>query len=179
MRPPVQRRVLVHRVSVFSLLGLVGMLSGACNSMSSSPMGPSLTPPSLSTGTTEAPGFDAELAFCATEINRYRASIGQPPLARSSDLETFATAAATADAAVRIAHQHFRHTNGGGVSRAETEILWWKGHATRDVVEKGLAQMWRVGPGGDHYDIIAGAYSQVGCGIFISNNEVTVAQEFR
>ncbi|MEQ1910835.1 MAG: CAP domain-containing protein [Vicinamibacterales bacterium] len=170
----------MRRSLALSLLGLVGILSGSCSSMATSPTGPSATQSAIPGATTDgATGTTTELAFCADEINRYRVSVGLPPLARSQPLEAFASAAAEKDAGVRIAHQHFRDTNGGGVSHAETEILWWKGQPVRDVVQKGLAQMWRVGPGGEHYDIITGPYTQVGCGLFISNNEVTVAQDFR
>lgn len=112
-------------------------------------------------------------------MNRYRASVGLRPLARSSALETFAAQAAEHDAQVRTAHAFFTRTNGAGVAKAETQVLWWKGFAVRDVVERGLAQMWRAGPGGSHYDIIAGSFTEVGCGIYISQGEVTISQDFR
>jgi len=36
------------------------------------------------------------------------------------------------------------------------------------------------GPGGSHYDIVRGDYTEVGCGVFISElGEVTVSQDFR
>ncbi len=123
--------------------------------------------------------FSAELSFCANEINRYRATIARPALRRSEALEVFAARGAEYDATIRIAHAHFRETNGGGIARAETEILWWRGHAVRQVIQKGLAQMWQVGPGGEHYEVLAGPYSEVGCGIYVSAGEVTVAQAFR
>jgi uncharacterized protein YkwD len=159
----------VRRLFVIAVLGLVGLIGNACSQMRS-PVGP--TP-----GGTAS--FAAELALCVDETNRYRASIGQGPLARSQALEDFAMQAAEYDAQARAAHQHFVQTNGAGLSRAETEILWWRGFAVRSVVERGLAQMWQVGPGGEHYDIMAGNYSEIGCGIFVNGNEVTVAQDFR
>jgi uncharacterized protein YkwD len=120
-----------------------------------------------------------ELAYCADEVNRYRASIGRKSLSRSASLEDFAAAAAQHDSAVRVPHQHFSNTGGGGIAMAETEILWWRGYAIRAAIKQGLAQMWKVGPGGEHYDILAGNYTEVGCGVFVSNGEVTVAQDFR
>ena len=39
--------------------------------------------------------------------------------------------------------------------------------------------MWQGGPRGEHYDIMVGPYSQIGCGIFVNGREVTVAQDFR
>jgi hypothetical protein len=163
-------------------LALIGGLAAgatACSQMSS-PSAPSAavadTAPSLDAAPT---AFGEELALCADEVNRYRASIGRPPLTRSHDLEAFATQASNHDGSVHTAHQYFRQTNGGGTAKAETEILWWQGFAVKAVVQKGLAQMWQVGPGGEHYEIIAGAYTQVGCGIFVNGSEVTVTQDFR
>jgi hypothetical protein len=132
--------------------------------------------PSASGGTTLG---GPELSFCADEVNRYRASVGKPPLARSAGLEDFAAQAAERDGLAHVAHHHFTTTNGGGAARAETEILWWSGFAVRAVIQKGLAQMWDVGPGGEHYDILSGSFSEVGCGIFVNGSEVTVTQDFR
>jgi hypothetical protein len=121
----------------------------------------------------------ADLSFCADEVNRYRATVGRAPLARSTDLEAFAAQAAENDGRVHQAHHLFAVTNGGGTAIVETEILWWRGQGVRTVIQQGLRQMWQSGPSGEHYDIIAGAYSQVGCGIFVNGAEVTVAQDFR
>jgi uncharacterized protein YkwD len=123
--------------------------------------------------------LSANLSFCADEVNRYRATVGQPPLVRSPGLEAFAAQAAQADGLAHQAHHFFATTNGGGMSRAENEILWWEGLAVRTVIQQGLAQMWDIGPAGEHYDIMTGAYSQIGCGIFVNGSEVTVAQDFR
>lgn len=127
----------------------------------------------------EASAFSAELSLCVAEINRYRGSIGTAPLQRSGPLEAYASNSAQHDATVREAHAYFRSTNGGGVAKAETQILWWRGFATSQVIKKGLAQMWNAGPAGPHYSVLTGPYSEVGCGIFISNGEVTIAQDFR
>lgn len=159
----------MQRILVGAVLGLVGLAGAACGQMQS----PSAPTPVSTTN------FAAELALCVERTNDYRASIGRPPLARSRALEDFAAQAAEHDALARVAHQHFAQTNGAGVARAETEILWWKGLAAPTVVDRGLAQMWDVGPGGEHYDIMAGAYTEIGCGIFVSAGEITVAQDFR
>lgn len=160
---------LTMRLLTLALLVLLGIAQTAC-SAANSPLAP--TSP-------EAETLATHLSFCSDEINRYRASVGRPPLARSQALEQFAAEAAKHDADTRTAHKHFRDTNGAGISRAQTEILWWRDVPVKKVVEGGLAQMWRVGPGGQHYDILAGPYSEVGCGIFVDGNEVTVAQDFR
>jgi uncharacterized protein YkwD len=121
----------------------------------------------------------ADLALCADETNRYRASLGLRPLVRSAALEDFAARAASVDGVAHVAHNHFVETNGAGVSSAETEILWWRGFSVQSVIQRGLAQMWQVGPGGEHYDIMAGAYSEIGCGVAVNGSEVTVTQDFR
>lgn len=123
--------------------------------------------------------FYNELRLCVDEINRYRATVGRPLLQRSAALDAFAAAAAERDGTVHSAHDHFRRTNGGDTASAETEILWWHGFAVKDVIQQGLAQMWRVGPGGEHYDILSGPYTEVGCGVFVNGAEVTVTQDFR
>ena len=47
------------------------------------------------------------------------------------------------------------------------------------VIKRGLAQMWEAGPGGEHYDIMVGRFSEIGCGIAVNGSEVTVTQDFR
>ena len=80
-------------------------------------------------------------------------------------------------------HTHFRRTNGGnGTARAENTIPWWnmsRHGSVRSVIRSGLEQMWSQGPGGTHFENLRGQYTEVGCGIFISNGEVTVSQDFR
>jgi hypothetical protein len=49
----------------------------------------------------------------------------------------------------------------------------------RAIVKQGLAQMWAEGPGGSHYENMKGNYTEMGCGIFLSNDEVTVSQDFK
>lgn len=121
--------------------------------------------------------LNASLQLCSDEINRLRALAGRAPLTRSHSLESFASSAAQHDAAAGVPHLFFTNTNGGGVSRAETELLLWRNYEVTDVIKKGLAQMWSSA--GEHYDVLAGPYSEVGCGVFINGNEVSVAQDFR
>lgn len=159
-------RCCVRRVAI---PGLLAVTLSACEI--ASPSGPS----------TSKPFFDvsAELVFCADEINRYRASAGYRTLTRSADLEGFAAKAAEVDTLAHVAHHHFSTTNGGGTSMAETEILWWRGYPVHAVIEQGLAQMWHSGPGSNHHAVLAGSFTQVGCGIFVDGTEVTVSQDFR
>lgn len=157
----------------------IGLLVLALFTISGCQMAPS-APTDGSTPVRSASAREAELVYCVDEVNRYRASVGLPALGRSTALEAFAQIGVEHDASVRIPHDYFRQTNGGGVAKAETEILWWRGFATSRVISAGLAQMWAVGPGGEHYDILVGRYTDVGCGVFVSpSGEVSVSQDFR
>jgi hypothetical protein len=119
------------------------------------------------------------MTFCVDEVNRYRAIVGLSTLARSADLEAFASQSADMDGNAGQAHQHFMVTNGGGISRAETELLGWRDGSLHTIIETGLSQMWAEGPTGEHYKIIVGPYSEVGCGMAVSVNGMTIAQDFR
>jgi uncharacterized protein YkwD len=145
---------------------------------------PSTSSPTASAGSAdEGHPFESELAYCVSEINRLRATIGKPALSRSSELEAYAAVAAREDAKARAAHAHARATNfGDGTSRAENEMLLWSlsyFHTLRALIERGLADMWKQGPGGVHYDNMTGNYREAGCGIYVKGDEVTVLQAFR
>lgn len=136
-----------------------------------------------STSEPGTPAFSAEAGLCVEQTNRYRAIVGRGALRRSDVLEAYATAAARTDGLAHVAHQHARQTNlGNGTSRAENAILWWSlryyGTVQR-VVTLGLADMWEQGEGGAHYRNLVGNYAEVGCGIFVNGDEVTVVQAFR
>jgi Cysteine-rich secretory protein family len=172
----IARQLCRKTLNVRRLLAVIclGVSAGtACGRAAPSPSSPSS--PSVAT----ALNISRNLSFCVDEVNRYRASVGRAPLARSADLEAFAAEAAQSDGLAHQAHQFFATTNGGGLSRAENEILWWEGLAVPSVIQQGLKQMWEIGPAGEHYDIMTGAFSQIGCGIFVNGSEVTVAQDFR
>jgi uncharacterized protein YkwD len=167
-----------------AIICLMSVVFGSACSRTGSPLSPTSDSGVESPSVATSPGgstasLAGELALCADETNRYRSTVGLGPLVRSAALEDFASHAAQEDAAAHVAHKHFALTNGAGVSRAETEILWWRGLTVPTVVQRGLAQMWQVGPGGEHYDIMAGTYSEIGCGIAVNGSEVTVTQDFR
>lgn len=121
--------------------------------------------------------------FCIDEVNRYRAGAGLQPLSRSSRIDEFSSDAAKVDGAAHQVHSYFLMTNGGnGTARAENQIPWWKASqygSVRAIVKQGLSQMWAEGAGGSHYENMRGNYTEMGCGIFISNDEVTVSQDFK
>ena len=174
---PSQSVAVLSAARRLALAAVLAASASACEM--TSPSAPSGRTGVASALESEAPAFSAELAFCADEINRYRAGVGRSRLTRSETLEAFAAAAAENDGTSYIAHQFFKSRNGGGIVMAETEILWWRGFSVRTVIEKGLAQMWQVGPRGEHYEILVGPYSEVGCGVFVNGPEVTVTQSFR
>ena len=138
---------------------------------------------SATTGPAPAAGpFEEELQRCADRVNHYRASVHRGTLKRSPALEAFAVRAAANDGLAHVAHQYFRRTNGGGVSHAENAIPWWSLRAiggVRAALDEGLQMMWDEGPRGRHYINMAGPYTQIGCGIFVNDDEVTIVQEFR
>ena len=127
--------------------------------------------------------FEAELVFCMEETNRYRALAGHPPLTRSKALEAYAAEAARTDALARTTHHHARSTGfGGGLVRAENQIPFWplsQFRTVRTVIDHGLAQMWAQGESGAHYRNMMGRYAEIGCGVFVDGDEVTVVQAFR
>jgi hypothetical protein len=165
------------------VLVAAAILGPAC-AATGSPLSPSAantgsTEPVAATPSVVTSSSSADLQFCADVTNRYRESVGLRPLVRSASLDDFAAQAASIDGVAHVAHTHFAATNGDGISRAETEILWWRGFSVQAVIQRGLAQMWDVGPGGEHYDIMVGAFSEIGCGIAVNGSEVTVTQDFR
>ena len=161
-----QARSLGRRLSLICVLAC---LTAACGRLPASPSSTEEAIAKLSTN----------LAYCVDQVNRYRTSVGLTPLSRSADLEAFAAQAAENDGRAHKAHHWFGMTGGGGMATAENEILWWKGFGVQSVIEQGLRQMWQAGPRGEHYDIMVGSFSQIGCGIFVNGSEVTVAQDFR
>jgi uncharacterized protein YkwD len=136
--------------------------------------------PASSPSPTPSPSGD--LKVCADTINQYRASVGRPALSRSAALENYAAAAAQHDGTSHVGHRYFSSTNGGGVASAENELPWWsllQFHTVNGVITTGLNFMWQEGPGGGHYQNMVGSFSQVGCGVFVNGDEVTVVQAFR
>ncbi len=125
----------------------------------------------------------AATTLCIDEVNRLRASVGDPALARSGGIDAFSAEAARVDGTAHQVHKYFLDTNGGnGTSVAENVIPWWKVSdygSVETIVRKGVAMMWAEGESGYHYVNIRGRYTQMGCGIAILDGEVTVSQDFK
>jgi hypothetical protein len=124
---------------------------------------------------------DADLAFCVSETNRYRANGGATAVARSAMIEIHAAAAARADAESGIAHSYSSAT--ATPPWGENEVLQQSlsalGGTPRSVVQQAIAGFWSEGPNGPHRQILLGPYTQVGCGFFLSGGLVTFVQHFR
>lgn len=154
---------------------------------------PPTTPATTSTSTTTTtitivPAVTAatttDLIFCVTETNRYRAMVGRAALQRSTVIEAYAAEGARNDGTTHVSHGHFISTQGGHFTvRAENELPWWPFGTMRRTVEatmiEGWAAFWKEGPRGGHYQALMGNFTEVGCGVYIANNEITVVQDFR
>lgn len=137
---------------------------------------------SSSPGAPSSSAADADLVFCVTETNRYRATINRAPLVRSGALEAHAALAAAADAASGRAHGYFADSHAGnGLVAAENELLRFRVTSTiQTIIRDGWSGMWSEGPGGGHYEHMASSrFTQVGCGFASLNGTTTVVQDFR
>jgi len=128
--------------------------------------------------------YEAELVLCISETNALRVSEGLPALTRSPELEACAAEAAAEDHRSGTPHGHFQRTSGCDVALAENELPRWllaaQPGALAGVIRSGIAMMWDEGPGGGHHDNIVGPkYREIGCGVFIGADSVTVVQSFR
>ncbi|MGM0556096.1 MAG: CAP domain-containing protein [Myxococcota bacterium] len=132
----------------------------------------------------DAGDWGEEQTFCVDYVNQLRASVDEPALERSGDLENCATAAAIEDARTGEPHGRFLRTNGCGYQAfAETEVPGWS-LARYETVERVISQsadvMFSEGPGGGHYEIITGDYTKMGCGIHVTEDDaVWVVHNFR
>jgi uncharacterized protein YkwD len=130
-------------------------------------------------------GTEAEIAFCVAETNRHRKAVKKPPFSRSPRLDSFAAEGAEVDARARSPHHHFNTTHYPEPfsAFAENEIPWWHldddGGAVERVIRAGLASMMAEGPGGGHYENLVGNYTEMGCGIWIEDDRITIVQNFR
>jgi len=126
---------------------------------------------------------DADLAYCVSLINEYRAQKGLGALLRSDSLEEFAATGAQYDAARNTAHAHFSAEAHYTLTDAENEIPGWRLSArrtVRSVIEEGTRMMWNEGPGGGHYENIVGNHTRCGCGYYITvDSALWVVQDFK
>jgi uncharacterized protein YkwD len=164
----------------FAALLLV-LLTTSCSkftgSDSDTPTAPSAPEPTVLTASA------VDLAFCVTETNRLRASVGAPALAQHGPSEQFAATAAQADHASGNSHGYLS-ANPPGVAAAENEALRWarllSGPTAQTFISRALQAAWAEGPGGGHYENIRNAsFTVMGCAVFSDDTTATFVQHFR
>lgn len=125
-----------------------------------------------------------EQALCVDYVNQLRASVEAPALERSVTLEQCATTAAIEDSRTGSPHGHFLRTNGCGYQAyAENEVPGWslsRYGSVEEVVRVSADAMFAEGPGGGHYEILTGNFTEMGCGIHVTDSDaVWVVHNFR
>lgn len=140
----------------------------------------SKSPAQPSTPSPEGLASRADLDFCVSETNRYRAGIGQPAMDTSAELEAFALAAAQSDNSSGQPHGYFQSHEGNG---SENEILRQGaaifGSTAHAALATAIAGFWSEGPGGPHWQNMAGSRGLVACGVVKDGQLWTIVQEFR
>lgn len=122
----------------------------------------------------------ADLAFCADETNRLRASVGRPALTRSAALETFGAQAAESDHRSGQPHAYWGQHHTGSASAENQVNRWSMSGSVRATLQRAIAGFWSEGPGGPHYEnIIRSTYTEIGCGVYVDGTVLTFVQEFR
>jgi hypothetical protein len=146
---------------------MCGLLA-CCSGNPSSP-----SPAKLANG-----GTTADLTFCVTETNRYRGMVGRAALVENASVETFAAAAAQSDTQSGIPHGYY-NSHIPGFS-AENEAPEWLITSTiQNTIAAAIAAFWSEGVGGAHYQNMIGPYTQLGCGLFVLGQSVTIVQDYR
>jgi hypothetical protein len=133
----------------------------------------------------------SELEVCVSETNRYRAMDGKGAIARSTDLEAFATEGARLDTQSMRAHGHFGDTSGGDfLALAENACPSWFGwsvgdgpDAVKDAIKACVKAFYDEGPGEGnehgHYNNLMSGNTKVGCGVYLDEQGgITIIQDF-
>lgn len=118
-------------------------------------------------GTTDGGGDVSALpSLCAGQVNQFRDDNDAVPLTESSDLESYAAAAATADAHSGVRNGYFGDTGGGGVASTEDELdgaRFDPGGTAEQTLEQGLLDD-EQGQGDAAANLLGTQLTQVGCG---------------
>lgn len=124
---------------------------------------------------------DEAAQVCVDEINRYRATLGLPALARWRDAEACASDQARQDSETGEAHGAFGQCG----EWAQNECPGWPMPWEESIVDC-LALMWAEGPGEDfnlhgHYINMSNPeYTEVACGFYLTPfGDYWSVQDFR
>jgi hypothetical protein len=119
-------------------------------------------------------GAPSDYQACVDRINAFRATVGLPPYERDAGSEACADGQARSDSESGDAHGAF----GDCGEWAQNECPGWD--SIEQTIDGCLQSMWDEGPGGGHYDNMAGDYSEVFCGFYTTpDGEVWALQNFR
>jgi uncharacterized protein YkwD len=108
----------------------------------------------------------ALLPLCVSQVNEFRDQNDEVPLTESSDLESYAAAAASADAHSGVRNGYFDDTGGGGVAATEDELdgaRFEPGGTAQQTLEQGLLDD-EEDNGNAAANLLDTQFSQVGCG---------------
>jgi Cysteine-rich secretory protein family len=150
---------------------------GGTTSSPSSPASPSApSSPGGGGNTTPPAGGLTPEDVCVAEINRYRQTLGRPPLARWSEAEACSDEESMSDGNTGRAHGAFPKCG----EYAQNECPGWAG-APAQMIKGCLKAMWGEGPGGGHYENMASQqWKKVACGFHtLPSGAVWSVQNFR
>jgi hypothetical protein len=103
---------------------------------------------------------------CVNRTNELRATIGRPPIPRLASAEPCLDGQAKSDSETGKAH---------GAFKACLDQVKWTGAgqnecpdygSVEDTLTQCLDAMWAEGPGGGHYDNMAGSSTHTACGLY-------------
>ena len=157
-----------RRAGGYLIVSITCSLVACCSNNPSSP-----SPAKLSNG-----GTTADLTFCVTETNRYRAMVSRTALTESASVEDFAAAAAQSDTQSGIPHGYY-NAHSPGFSAENEAPEWPVTSSIQNTIAAAIAAFWSEGPGGAHYQNLIGPYTQLGCGLFVIGQSVTIVQDYR
>jgi uncharacterized protein YkwD len=108
----------------------------------------------------------ALLSVCSGQVNQFRDQNDALPLTESPDLESYAAAAATADAHSGLRNGYFDETGGGGIASTEDELdgaRFDPGGTAAQTLEQGLLDDEQE-QGNAAANLLDTQLSEVGCG---------------
>ncbi len=120
----------------------------------------------------ETPKTNTLAQLCIDEINKHRATINLPALARWNGIEACVDGQAKYDAQTNTPHSAFTRCK-----ELAQNVCWWSGKTAETGMKDCLQAMWNEGPENkdgkphNHYEnMINPAYTKVACGFYTASN---------